>query len=113
MIFMLRLFKKIFKLKPRTIPSQTTIKPIIERQILVSKNKKANISPTITKRMIHNGGNIATVVKTLVRKINRLHQKQVKYGLTKKEKTLLAEYQEYLEKVTSTREGTKKIFVED
>ena len=113
MIFMLRLFKKIFKLKPRTIPSQTTIKPIIERQILVSKNKKANISPTITKRMVHRGGNIDAVVKNLVRKINRLHQKQVKYGLSKKEIILLAESQKYLERVTATREGTKKIFVED
>lgn len=106
---MLRLFRKLIKPKQKV----NIQKPIVERQIVVSKNKKANISPTITKRANHRGGKIDVVIKTLVRRINKLHQKQVKYGLTKKEKTLLAEYQAYLERAASTREGTKKIFVED
>ena len=109
MIFMLRVLRNLFKPKQKMLIP----KPVIERQIVVSKNKKANISPTITKRMVHNGGKIDAVIKALVRKINKLHQKQVKYGLTKKEKTLLAEYQANLERIAATREGTKKIFVED
>jgi len=106
---MLRVLRNLFKPKPKTVIS----KPTVERQIVVSKNKKANISPTITKRMSHNGGNIDAVIKAHIRKINKLHQKQVKYGLNKNERAILAEYQANLERIAATREGTKRIFVED
>jgi len=116
---MLRLFKKLFKSKTRVplskpiIVNQQLIKPVIERQIFVSKSKKVSISPTVAKRIIHEGGNINEVINTLVRKINKLHQKQKKYGLNKTEKAALAEYRAHLERVASTREGAKRIFVED
>ena len=108
MIFMLRLFKRKSVLSKTILP-----KTIVERQITVAKKSNVAISPTITKNKIYEGGRLNDVKRKLIYQINKLHKKQKTYGLTKREKTLLAEYVAQLERVGATREGTKRMFVED
>lgn len=109
MIFMLRLFRKLIRPKAKIIIP----KPIIERKITVAKNSNVSVSPISTKNLAHKGGRLDAVKKDLISKINSLYKKQKKFGLSKKEKTLLAEYTHRLEMVASTKDGTKEIFVED
>ena len=109
MMSMLKLFRKLIKPKTKT----TIPKPIVERIITVAKRNNISISPTFTKHTTNSGGQLKVINKDLISKINKLYKKQKKFGLSKRETTLLAEYTSQLEKVASTRDGTKRIFVED
>lgn len=111
---MLKLFRKVFRPKKATIPkSAIARKPITERQIIVAKKGNVPVSEIYSKHMKHKGGQIKDVNRKLINEINKLHRKQKRYGLTKREKTLLAEYTNRLEIIASTREGTKRKYVED
>lgn len=112
---MLRLFKKLFKPKPKskaTLP-QIISEPVVKKRVFVSERRDIPVSPTNTKYLQHKGGKLDGVVKSLVIRINKLHARQKKYGLSKTEATLLSEYQTRLESVAATREGTKRIYIKD
>lgn len=107
--------KRLFRPKKAKVPkSVIERKPITERQITVATKSNVPVSGIYTKHKVHKGGKLRDVNRDLVIRINKLHNKQKRYGkLSKREKTLLAEYTKRLEMVASTREGTKSIYVED
>lgn len=106
---MLKLIKRIFKPKKILKKEAPALQETPSRKVYVSKNKNISISPQYSKHIVWRGGKLPEIQKELLSTINKLHKKQKTHGLSKKEKTILAESIKRLEAATTTREGTKKI----
>lgn len=110
---MLKLFKNrklwLKKKQPKKIQPQLEK----ERSKIYVAERKANLPKVYSKHLTFNAGTTESLNKYLIKKINKLHNKQMKHGLSKREKTLLAEYTKHLKTIASSRDGNKRINIED